>query len=688
MYVCVTTRIVFIIVSAWDIPAEIEQPEVVRWLDEAGRISDYMIWFCNQLGIEPATWPVKFVVNYGAKILFNGFGNTLTNMTIRYTTIDNVPVAIFQPDTLSTDKKSYPTMVYLHGGGWTWFSVDVYAGYLSHLATRTNLQVVAVDFRQAPKYPFPAAYEDCLTATKGLLKRRKDFKIRRSLLIIAGDDSGGNLAAAVAHTLKEKIFMQVLINPTLQMFDFETPSYQDNSNILSGLTSSYRNVYHWLSYSGISTDFLQVALQNNHIPSSMLNSALSSYLDSKKYLPSYHEVTKRGTKERTESGSLIVSSAFKNVAGNAQIAPMMAFNVEGVPNTYMVTSQYDVFRDEAIMYTHRLFAADVKVKLEHYRPSFHGFIMFCGYGPIKLNVANEAIDHLVEFLDYHLTFNKEKKITQTVVLTEPVLTTSGQTINQKIPKQTLQGAVIRDKNGDKPLPGNDTMICMSSYTSQGSSGWKSDFLPIVGTKNRDGMSANLWIFTPADCIVSDWRFSLQSILRTENETATVTYEHPDRIYILFNPWCKNDVVYLPPEPMLDEYIMNSSGIMFTGCSKRVTVKPWIYGQFESGILEACLYIIKRGFNFRTSQSMGDPVAVTRSIAAILNGDDVSKGGVLKSLWSTNDYPDGRSPTMWSGSVSILKQYLERVLESEGDNPEPIKYGHCFVYAGLVTTGRS
>ncbi|XP_045192077.2 hemocyte protein-glutamine gamma-glutamyltransferase-like [Mercenaria mercenaria] len=347
-----------------------------------------------------------------------------------------------------------------------------------------------------------------------------------------------------------------------------------------------------------------------------------------------------------------------------------------------------------------------------------------------------------------ITFGKKKKVVRTIVLTPPTLGIEEEVILHKPSKQTIQqGTAIRDKNvplyirklhtwawenahhhhtkkftlpksgtlvvrrgqpfkitltfnrpynslndelkfyfetGDKPLPGNDTMICMSSYTSQGSSGWKSDFLPVIGTKNRDCIEANLWIFTPADCIVSDWKFSLQSILRTETETATVTYEHPDRIYVLFNPWCKNDAVYLPAEPLLDEYIMNSAGIMFTGCRKRMNVKPWVFGQFESGILEACLYIIKRGFNFRTNQSMGDPVAVTRNISAIINAED-NNGGVLKGRWSTNDFTDGRPPTTWSGSVAILKQYLENVLACKGENPEPVRYGQCFVYAGLVAT---
>lgn len=254
-------------------------------------------------------------------------------------------------------------------------------------------------YRKAPQFPFPTAYDDCLTVTNGLLKRTKDFRIKAGKLIVAGDGSGGNLAAAVAHATKGKILMQVLINPTLQLIDFQTPSYRDNVNTLPGLSSAYRNIYHWLSYAGVSKDYLQMTVQNNHISSKILNSVFISYVNSKKYLPSYHQVTKRKTIENRKSGNFIVTSAFNSVVGDPRIAPMMAVDLEGVPNLYMITSQYDVYRDEAIMYTHRLFEASVKVKLEHYRKSFHGFFLFCGYGPIEFKESKEALETLIDFLD-------------------------------------------------------------------------------------------------------------------------------------------------------------------------------------------------------------------------------------------------------------------------------------------------
>ena len=201
--------------------------------------------------------------------------------------------------------------------------------------------------------------------------------------------------------------MQILINPALQFLDFETPSYQDNKDVIPGISSAYRNAHHWLSYAGVSKDFLQMALDNSHASKNVRNSIFSTYVDSEKYLPSYHQVTKSKTKRHFES-NFIVSSAFQSYITDPRLTPMMAVDVKGVPNVYMITSQYDVYRDEAIMYTHRLFDNDVKVKLEHYSKGFHGFFLFSGPGPIKFDIGKNALDDLVNFIEMNVHHRVEQ----------------------------------------------------------------------------------------------------------------------------------------------------------------------------------------------------------------------------------------------------------------------------------------
>ena len=85
-----------------------------------------------------------------------------------------------------------------------------------------------------------------------------------------------------------------------------------------------------------------------------------------------------------------------------RFCPMLVPNVTGVANAYVIAAQYDVLRDEAVMYAHRLLESKVKVKLKHYPNAFHGFFMFSGGGWLTFRDSVEAMDDLVQFLNLHI----------------------------------------------------------------------------------------------------------------------------------------------------------------------------------------------------------------------------------------------------------------------------------------------
>ena len=45
---------------------------------------------------------------------------------------------------------------------------------------------------------------------------------------------------------------------------------------------------------------------------------------------------------------------------------------------------------------------------------------------------------------------------------------------------------------------------------------------------------------------------------------------------------------------------------------------FLWLKFEPGILEACIYILKRAFSQKKTQDMGDPVSVTKKVASIVS----------------------------------------------------------------------
>lgn len=69
---------------------------------------------------------------------------------------------------------------------------------------------------------------------------------------------------------------------------------------------------------------------------------------------------------------------------------------------------------------------------------------------------------------------------------------------------------------------------------------------------------------------------------------------------------------------------------------------------------------------------------TETLPVFIQINSVDDHGVVAGNWS-GVYADGTSPTVWSGSVEILKEYYK-------NKGTPVKYGQCWIFAGVFTTG--
>lgn len=197
-------------------------------------------------------------------------------------------------------------------------------------------------------------------------------------------------------------------------------------------------------------------------------------------------------------------------------------------------------------------------------------------------------------------------------------------------------------------------------------------------QDRKENDATLLVHIPVNCIVGEWNFSVKTFSEGKDEegkakTLIFQYEYEADITILFNPWCKDDGVYMETEQLLDEYVLNASGCVYRGNAWQIGAKEWNFGQFEEEILEISLYIMRSGFKGGMSKAMSDPVKVSRMIAKMVNSSD--DNGVLVGNWS-GKYDDGVSPSKWAGSTKILKQW-----KRDG----PVRYGQCWVFSCVTTT---
>ncbi len=85
-------------------------------------------------------------------------------------------------------------ILYIHGGGFVFGLSAQHVRMVAVLASLTQSPALLVDYRLAPRYPWPAALEDCQTAFRWLLAQ--GFSARR--IAVAGDSAGGNLAIVLA----------------------------------------------------------------------------------------------------------------------------------------------------------------------------------------------------------------------------------------------------------------------------------------------------------------------------------------------------------------------------------------------------------------------------------------------------------------------------------------------------------
>ncbi len=96
-----------------------------------------------------------------------------------------------------------PVLVYFHGGGWVWSSVDTHDRLAREYAAAGDVAVVSVDYALSPEAQFPQAAEECACVVRHLAENGADWGIDPGRLFVGGDSAGGNLALAAALLLRE-----------------------------------------------------------------------------------------------------------------------------------------------------------------------------------------------------------------------------------------------------------------------------------------------------------------------------------------------------------------------------------------------------------------------------------------------------------------------------------------------------
>ncbi len=117
--------------------------------------------------------------------------------TVRHerTTFAGLRAEIF---TVQGFTENNPTILYLHGGGYIVCSPATHRDLVSRIAMASGARAIAIDYRKAPEFPFPAPVDDAEAAYRELLRSG----VAPETIFVAGDSAGGGLTLALLQRIK------------------------------------------------------------------------------------------------------------------------------------------------------------------------------------------------------------------------------------------------------------------------------------------------------------------------------------------------------------------------------------------------------------------------------------------------------------------------------------------------------
>ncbi|RWX78407.1 alpha/beta hydrolase [Neorhizobium lilium] len=220
-----------------------------------------------------------------------------------------VPMRIYE----GTKRCKVPALVlYLRGGAFLEEERQSSERCVAKALADTGAVVLEADYSSVSSNVFPKAMECAFQALDCLSSRRKQFGSSKSLLIVAGDEAGGNVAAGVALKARDRM-----------------PGELDGQVLLSP----------------------------------MIDPMMTS--------ESFRKADEIGMRQRWSDGwSHYLGSFFDSQHPYA--APCLCSRLSGVAPALVVTSEDDPLRDEGVNYAKRLSGAGVQVRQKVF-PSGQGW---------------------------------------------------------------------------------------------------------------------------------------------------------------------------------------------------------------------------------------------------------------------------------------------------------------------------
>ena len=112
-----------------------------------------------------------------------------------------LPIRLYDPGAPAPG----PALIYLHGGGFTLFSIDTHDRLMREYAAAANIRVIGVDYPLSPEAPYPQALDGLVALVEWLAGGEAEkLGVDASRIALGGDSAGANLALATTLRLRDQ----------------------------------------------------------------------------------------------------------------------------------------------------------------------------------------------------------------------------------------------------------------------------------------------------------------------------------------------------------------------------------------------------------------------------------------------------------------------------------------------------
>lgn len=138
------------------------------------------------------------------------------------TSVQSTSVSIYYP--MVSEQEKHPVYINFHGGAFIMHEKDMDDAYCRYLANQTGCAVLNIDYVKAPEHPFPEALKQSYEVLQWMKRNADDLDINPEKVMVGGQSSGANIAAALCLYLEDQQDTQPLLQVlSCPMLDFGTP---------------------------------------------------------------------------------------------------------------------------------------------------------------------------------------------------------------------------------------------------------------------------------------------------------------------------------------------------------------------------------------------------------------------------------------------------------------------------------